>query len=120
MPYPHATVITYTDPAGARHAVAVDVDRGGAFRVLDVGPARTLLVERLAGYDDDPDRALACARDYAAQVAEYQAGARDALPLPPPLGRHPVTVLDGARPRRDGSGSAPRLVGEHAPLPPAA
>ena len=61
MPTAHATVCVYTDPADGRHEVAVDVDATGSFRVLDVGPAHTLLVERLGGADDDPSRAIACA-----------------------------------------------------------
>ena len=73
MPTEHATVCTYTGPAGERHEITVDVDATGSFRVLDVGPARTLLVERLGGADDDPARAIACARDYAAQVVAYHA-----------------------------------------------
>ena len=105
MPTAHATVCVYTDPADGRHEVAVDVDATGSFRVLDVGPARTLLVERLGGADDDPSRAIACARDYAAQVAAFHAGARADLPLAPPLGHRPVVL----RARDDTPGAASAL-----------
>ena len=111
----------------SRHEITVDVDATGSFRVLDVGPARTLLVERLGGADDDPARAIACARDYAAQVAAFHAGARADLPLAaaarPPAGRAAARATSPARRARcrrppDGAPWPPRA--RRAGAPPAA
>src|SRR5215211_3059078 len=92
----YTTLSRYTDKDGTVREIAVDVDRGGRFRVLDVAPEQTLLVALLRGYDDAADRAISCAADYAQQIGEYLAGERDDMPGPHPLGRHPQTItLDG-------------------------
>jgi hypothetical protein len=90
MNHGHTTISTYTDAHGARHEIAVDVDAGGRFRVLDVTADEALVVALLRGYDDDAARAMSCAADYARQITEYLAGARDDMPCPHPLGRPPV------------------------------
>jgi hypothetical protein len=92
MEHRYITISTYIDKDGTEREIAVDVDAGGRFRVLDVAAAETLLVALLRGYDDDADRAMSCAEDYGTQIAEYLAGARDDMPCPHPLGRHPEKV----------------------------
>ena len=61
----YTTIANYCDAAGVEHEVAVDVDAGGRFRVIDVAADETLLVELLRGFDDTTDRAIACAQEYA-------------------------------------------------------
>lgn len=86
----HITISTYADADGARHEIAVDVDPGGRFRVLDIAGEQALVVALLRGADDDAERAMSCAADYARQITDYLAGERDDMPCPHPLGRAPV------------------------------
>ncbi len=86
----HITICTYADADGARHEIAVDVDPGGRFRVLDLTAEEACVVALLRGADDDAERAMSCAADYARQITDYLAGERDDMPCPHPLGRTPV------------------------------
>lgn len=93
----YTTIANYTDTTGAEHEIAVDIDAGGRFRVLDLGCTETLLVDVLRGFDDDADRAIACAEEYHRAIREYLAGERDDLPVAHPLGRQPVKLTDAGR-----------------------
>jgi len=95
----YTTIANYTDASGAEHEIAVDIDAGGRFRVLDLGCAETLLVDVLRGFDDDADRAIACAEEYHRAIREYLAGKRNDLPVAHPLGRQPVKLTDAGRGR---------------------
>jgi hypothetical protein len=111
MPARYITIASYADTAGARREIAVDIDAGGRFRILDLGAGEMLLVDVLRGFDDDADRAIACAEEYHRAIREYHGGQRDDLPVPHPLGRRPVSVDDAgsARPapaRRDRAATA--------------
>jgi hypothetical protein len=64
----HAVNPCYHDGAGALHEVRVKRTPGGSWRVLDVGPRDTELVEELTGRDDGRSQAEALARDYATQA----------------------------------------------------
>ncbi len=86
----HITICTYADADGARHEIAVDVDPGGRFRVLDLTAEEACVVALLRGADDDAEPAMSCAADYARQITDYLAGERDDMPCPHPLGRTPV------------------------------
>jgi hypothetical protein len=90
MSHRHTTISTYADADGARHEIAVDVDPGGRFRVLDLTGDEALVVALLRGADDDAERAMSCAADYARQITDYLAGERDDMPCPHPLGHTPV------------------------------
>ena len=65
---PHRLTPTYRDATGAVHHVRVEPAPCGCWRVLDVGPAETRLVEELTGCDDERPQAEALARDYAQQA----------------------------------------------------
>ena len=95
----YTTIANYCDAVGVEHEVAVDVDAGGRFRVIDIAADETLLVELLRGFDDDADRAIACAQEYARIIGEYLAGERADMPVAHPLGRSPVKVSDAGRAR---------------------
>ena len=64
---PHELTPRYRDAGGAVHHVCVDRSPCGFWRVLDVGPTGTRLVEELTGCDDERPQAEALARDYAQQ-----------------------------------------------------
>jgi hypothetical protein len=95
----YTTIAHYTDAAGTGHEIAVDIDAGGRFRVLDLSCSETLIVDVLRGFDDDADRAIACAEEYHRAIREYLAGERDDLPVAHPLGRQQVTLTDSGRGR---------------------
>jgi len=70
--------------------VLVAVDQADVWFVYDVpaGSPRAktgLLVERLGGFDDRLDSALALAADYLACQTEFHSGARDEFTCPDPL-----------------------------------
>jgi hypothetical protein len=77
---------------GGRNARAVllAVDQADVWFVYDIpaGSPRAktgLLVERLGGFDDRLDSALALAADYLACQTEFHSGARDEFTCPDPL-----------------------------------
>jgi hypothetical protein len=51
----------------------------------------------LRGFDDDADRAIACAEAYHRAICEYLVGERDDLPVAHPLGRQPVKLAGSGR-----------------------
>jgi hypothetical protein len=93
----YTTIANYTDAAGTKHEIVVDIDAGGRFRVLDLSCSETLIVDVLRGFDDDADRAIACAEEYHRAICEYLVGERDDLPVAHPLGRQPVKLTDSGR-----------------------
>src|SRR3954447_1365570 len=58
----------YRDAAGTLHQMRLERAPSGCWRVLDVDPNRTQLVEELTGCDDHRPQAEALARDYAQQA----------------------------------------------------
>jgi hypothetical protein len=58
----------YRDAAGVEHRMRLERSPSGGWRVLDVGPHETVLVEELSGRDDHRPQAEALARDYATQA----------------------------------------------------
>lgn len=99
----------YRRRSGRRRTVLVAVDQTDVWFVYDVpaGTARAstgLLVDRLGGYDDRLDAALALAQDYLATQTAFRAGRRDDFTCPDPLPRarrRPLAVIrrDAARAR---------------------
>jgi hypothetical protein len=103
--------LRYRRAGGQRRAVLVAVDETDVWCVYDVPAeadrrARTgLLVERLGGYEDKLDQALALAADYQAAQSEFHAGGREHTTCPDPLPRARRTPLgaiakDAVRARR--------------------
>lgn len=86
----------YIDRNGDEREVCIDVDRGGAIRVIDMGADRTYLVERLHGFDDQRQTARVVADDYRAEIDRYLAGERDDMPTAHPLGLAPVALAEYA------------------------
>ena len=74
---PHELTPRYRDASGALHHVCVDRAPCGFWRVLDVGPTATRLVEELTGCDDERPQAEALARDYAQQAGVVGPGGDD-------------------------------------------
>jgi hypothetical protein len=58
----------YRDAAGVEHRMRLERSPSGCWRVLDVGPHESVLVEELSGRDDHRPQADALARDYATQA----------------------------------------------------
>jgi hypothetical protein len=80
----------YSRGGRSTRAVLVAVDQADVWFVYDVpaGSPRAktgLLVERLGGFDDRLDSALALAADYLACQTEFHSGARDEFTCPDPL-----------------------------------
>ena len=92
------TVATYAD-GDVVHQIAIDVDDSGAFVVLDESSAGAILVERLAGIDDDFDNAYALATDYQAEKERYLAGERTGYPNEDPLPK--AKIIGGTKPADD-------------------
>jgi hypothetical protein len=80
----------YSRGGRSTRAVLVAVDQADVWFVYDI-PASSpraktgLLVERLGGFDDRLDSALALAADYLACQTEFYSGARDEFTCPDPL-----------------------------------
>jgi hypothetical protein len=74
----------YRAADGSTHEVVVARTPEGRWRVLDVVPAATLIVETLTGYDDRSAQAEALAREYASEQQAFHDGRRDSDPLPRP------------------------------------
>lgn len=80
----------YSRGGRSTRAVLVAVDQVDVWFVYDIpaGSPRAktgLLVERLGGFDDRLDSALALAADYLACQSEFHSGARDEFTCPDPL-----------------------------------
>ncbi len=86
MRYPaRDTEQRYTDPDGVEHLLVVELDRGGAWCVLDVTATDCRLVERLGGVDDGDEQVAAIVEQYLDVCHAYTAGERDRMPCPHPL-----------------------------------
>jgi hypothetical protein len=74
----------YRAADGSKHEVVVARTPEGRWRVLDVVPTATRIVETLTGYDDRRAQAEALAREYASEQQAFHDGRRasDALPRP--------------------------------------
>ncbi len=106
---PPRLALHYRRRSGRRRSVLVAVDETDVWFVYDVaacdsGVKTGLLVDRLGGYDDKLDQALALAADYHAAQVAFHAGAREEFTCPDPLPgppRRPLAVIrkDAARVR---------------------
>ena len=109
MPYPVIdTGERFLDADGAEHVIVLELDRGGAWCVLDVTAEHCRLVERLCGHDDGDEQVAALVDQYLAAARAHAAGDRERMPTPDPLPladsrRCPPAIT---RPRR--RGGAPR------------
>ncbi len=64
----HTLSARYRDAAGVEHRIRLERSPSGCWRVLDVGPHETVLIEELTGHDDHRSQAEALALDYATQA----------------------------------------------------
>jgi hypothetical protein len=78
------TSLSYRDPDGVRHEVAVRETDGGDWQVLDSCAAETRVVETLDGRVDGRPQAEALARDYieTARLSVSRAGRAPSEPIP--------------------------------------
>jgi hypothetical protein len=91
----------YAAPDGW-HAVYIELDERGRWKVFDGSTTHLVLVETLTGHDDRLDQAEALAVDYAAEQTAYHAGRRESPPLP-----RPQVVTVGSSPPHNWAPSEP-------------
>jgi hypothetical protein len=91
----------YIDRDGEEREVCIDRDRGGTFRVIDLGAETTYLVDRIAGVDEDQRlSARVVAGEYRAEIGRYLAGERAEMPSEHPLGDSPIVLAEYAPKKR--------------------
>ena len=81
---PNTVAAHYRAADGGVHEVVVERTPEGRWRVLDVVPTATHVVETLTGYDDRRAQADALAREYAGEQQAFHDGKRASDPLPRP------------------------------------
>jgi hypothetical protein len=79
---PNTVTARYRARDGDEHLVAVERAIEDRWRVIDIAPADTVLVDTLADPEDRRAQAEALARDYAEEQEAFHRGLRVSDPLP--------------------------------------